>query len=210
MTAPIQTHTSDSTYSNLDATDINPLIRSRQSRRAFDPAKTVSETNLNAVLEAARWAPSGGNGQPWHFVVGRKGDPEGASTYEKLLALVMPFNLMWATNAPVLILTVASVEYTRPDGSKVQNRTALHDLGMANLALALEAEHRGMNVRMIGGFNADGARELIGAAEHGYDVGPMLVLGFPGDPAQHLPEAMQEREAAPRERKPISDIVLKI
>ncbi len=206
MTAPAQTSASDSTYSNLDAVDINPLIRNRQSRRAFDTAQPVSEANLNAVLEAARWAPSGGNGQPWHFVVGLKGD----RTYEKLLALIMPFNVPWASTAPALILTVASVEYTRPDGSKATNRTALHDLGMANMALALEAEHRGMNVRMMGGFDADGARTLIGAAEHGYDVGPLIALGFPGDPAQVLPEALAQREGVPRERKPISEIVLKI
>ena len=197
-------------YSNLDDIDINPLFRKRQSRRAFDPAQTVSDANLNAVLEAARWAPSGGNGQPWRFVVGRKDDPETGGIYDKLYALVSPFNLPWVANAPALILTVALVEYTRPDGSKAQNRMALHDLGMANLSLALEAEHRGLNVRMMGGYDADKARTLIGAAQNGYDVGPLLALGIPGDPAQHLPEALQEREAAPRERKPISDLVLKL
>jgi nitroreductase len=192
-------------YITLERQDIHELIRQRRSRRAFDPNQPVTADELNAVLEAARWAPSSGNGQPWRYVVGHQGD----ATFAQLFDLLVPGNKTWACNAGVLMLTVTQVVRTRPDGSKVTNRTALHDLGMANLSIALEAEHRGLNVRMMGGYDVDAARVLINATANGFEVGPMLALGHIGDIAT-LPEDVREKELGKRERKPLGDLRLEI
>jgi nitroreductase len=184
---------------------VNELFRQRHSGRAYDANRPVTEADLQALLEAARWAPSGNNQQPWRFLIGRKGD----ATYEPLRELLMPFNLVWAQHAPVLILTAFVTHSPNRTGESVPNRTAMHDLGMANKAIALEAAHHGLMTHMMGGFNHDAARELIQAEANNLDIGPMMSLGYEGD-ASHLSEELQKREKAPRVRKAINELLLTI
>jgi nitroreductase len=189
----------------VEEIDVNPLFRLRHSGRAYDANQPVTEADLQALQEAARWAASGGNQQPWRFLIGRKGD----GTYEKLLALLMPGNTPWAQHAPVLVLTAFVTHSIGRTGEKSLNRTAMHDLGMANAAIALEAAHRGLMAHMMGGFNYEAAKTLIHAEEHGLDLGPMMSLGYEGD-ASHLNEELQKREKAPRVRKSASELRLHI
>ncbi|MEO8613473.1 MAG: nitroreductase family protein [Chloroflexota bacterium] len=180
--------------------DINSIFRARYSGRAYDPAREISNHDLNAVFEAARWSPSGGNLQPWRYVVARKEDGAG---YEKLLNLLNENNHEWAKHAPVLLLTAAHTVRVTAQGEKINNHTALYDLGMANMSMALEATHRGMMAHMIGGFDKDAARLLLPE-----DVEPivMMTLGFPGDHSI-LSESNRNKETAPRARKPLDEIV---
>ena len=189
----------------VETVDVHELFKTRRSGRVYDASRNVTQADLDALLEAARWAPSGSNGQPWRFVIGRKGD----ATYEKLLPLLMGFNQGWGQHAPVLVLTAYETTATRPDGQKMPNRMAQHDLGMANLSIALEAEHRGLMAHMMAGFNQDGARTLINAEANGLDLGPMMTLGYAGDPASQS-EEIQKREAAPRTRKPVEELLLSV
>ncbi|MBZ0290193.1 MAG: nitroreductase family protein [Anaerolineae bacterium] len=180
--------------------DINHLFRARYSGRAYDPAREVSSHDLNALFEAARWSPSGGNAQPWRYIVARKEDGAG---YEKLLNLLNEHNREWAQHAPVLVLSAVMTVRVNAQGEKVHNSVALHDLGMANMALSLEAVNRGLMAHLIGGFDKDSARDLLPD-----DVDPvvMIALGHPGDHAI-LSDHNQNREKAPRTRKPLDEIV---
>ncbi len=182
---------------------INTYLDQRRSRRIFDPKKTITEVDMHALLEAARWAPSGGNGQPWRYIVGHKGD----ANFEAILALLMEFNKGWAQNAAVLVLTVAQMARIASDGKRQPNRTAMHDLGMANMSITTEATARGLNVRMMGGYDYEAAKKWVQAEEKGFDLGPVMAIGIVGD-ANLYSEEIQKREAEPRTRKPISEILL--
>ena len=127
------------------ATDypVHPLIEQRWSPRAFDD-RAVAPAVLLSLFEAARWAPSGGNGQPWHFIVGRKGTP----THDKLVSVIKEGNLPWAAQAPVLMLTVAKM--TTSSGRP--HRHAFHDVGLAVANLTLQATAHDLSVHQLGGF----------------------------------------------------------
>jgi nitroreductase len=188
-----------------EGVDIHELLMKRRSGRAFDASRSLTDADVHALLEAARWAPSGGNGQPWRYVFGRKGD----ATYDKLLALLMEGNRLWAQHAPALVLTVYQAARIASDGSLQNNRTAMHDLGMANFSLVIEALNRGMMTRMMGGFHRDAALKLIDAEHNHFDVGPIIAVGYEIAPA-YLSEEIQQRENAPRTRKPAQEMLLKI
>jgi nitroreductase len=185
--------------------DIHELLLKRRSGRSFDAARPLTDEDVRAVLEAARWAPSGGNVQPWRYVIGRKGE----DAYDTLLGLLNEGNRQWAQFAPALVLTVYQAARVAGDGAVQPNRTAMHDLGMANLSLAVEAVNRGMMTRMMGGFNRDAALRLIDAEANHFDVGPMIAIGFETEPA-HLSDEIQQREKMPRTRKPVEELLLKI
>ncbi len=189
----------------MSETKINTHLAQRRSRVSFDPNKPVSAADLNALLEAARWAPSGGNGQPWRYVVGHKGD----ATYDTLFGLLMPGNQPWAQNAAVLVLTVAQVVRIASDGKRQPNRTALYDLGMANMSIAVEATERGMNLRMMGGYNYEAAKKLVDAETHGFDLGPIMAIGWLGD-GTLISEDLRKRDEGPRTRKTIDEMLLAI
>lgn len=184
---------------------IHELLTKRRSGRAFDANRPLSDEDVQALIEAARWAPSGGNVQPWRFVFGRRGEP----TYDKLLALLSEGNRLWAQHAPALLLTVCQTARVASDGSLQNNRTAMHDLGMANFSLVIEALNRGMMTRMMGGFNREAALKLIDAERNHFDVGPMIAIGFETTPA-HLSETIQQREKQPRTRKPAESLLLQV
>lgn len=188
-----------------EGVDIHELLVKRRSGRAFDAQRPLSDEDVHALLEAARWAPSGGNAQPWRYVIGRKGD----ATYEKLAALLFDGNRQWAQHAPALILTVYQAARVASDGSVQPNPVALHDLGMANFSLTIEAINRGMMTRMMGGYNHDAALKLIDAEAQHLGVGPVIAVGYETTP-DHLSEEIQQREKAPRSRKPIEELLLYI
>lgn len=177
---------------------LNDLIRRRWSPRAFDP-RPVETDKLRTILEAARWAPSAMNEQPWSFVVAAR-DQE--AEFEALLGCLVDANRAWARNAGALILTVARLRYSR-DGRK--NRSALHDVGLATENLLLQAVDLGLVAHAAGGFDAARAREAFAIPEEHAPVA-MVILGYPGDPME-LSEPLRERELAPRTRRPLEEIV---
>jgi nitroreductase len=178
---------------------IHGLIRERWSPRAFSSAP-VSPALLDVLLEAARWAPSSMNEQPWRFVVAnRQDDPEG---HARIGATLVPFNAAWALRAPVLIAVAAEVAFAR-NGSA--NPTALYDVGHAVALLTLQATAFGLAIHQMGGFDRDRARLAMGIPD-GYEPVVVLALGYPGDAGELSPE-MRARETAPRTRRPLSDLV---
>ncbi|MBC5995023.1 nitroreductase family protein [Pontibacter cellulosilyticus] len=176
---------------------IHNLIEKRWSPRAFSDT-TVEQEQLETLFEAARWAPSAMNEQPWRFIYATKEDAE---AYERLLSCLVEANQVWAKNAPVLFLSVAKTTY---DFNGNANKHAWHDVGMATANLVLQATELDLHVHLMGGFSADTAREVLGIPE-GFEPVSMGAVGYVGDP-ETLPEQLKTRELAPRQRKPLSQI----
>ena len=176
---------------------IHPLIRDRWSPRAFAD-RPVSVEDLTILLEAARWAPSSSNLQPWRFLVGRRED---RAAFEKVLSVLVEFNQNWARNAPVLLLAVAKT--TAQDGT-TPNKWAAHDVGLALSNLAIQATALDLHVHYMAGFDGEKARQVFGFS-HEYDAITAGAIGYVGDP-DTLPDKLRERELAPRKRKPLSEI----
>ena len=177
---------------------IHELIRKRWSPRAFAD-KSVAPEVLRSLFEAARWAPSSNNEQPWVYLVATKEDPE---NFAKLLGTLVEFNQTWAKHAPVLALSVAHLK-----GAKGEpNRVAQHDIGSASSQLTFEANSRGLFVHQMAGFDAKKARETFHIPEDWEPVAAMAI-GYPGDPAS-LPDRLRDREVAPRTRKPLSEVAM--
>ena len=183
------------------ATDypINTLIRDRWSPRAFDQ-KAVPAEVLRSLFEAARWAPSSNNEQPWAYLVATK---ENATEFENMVSVLVEFNANWARNAPVLALAVSERHFAK---NNVPNRNAHYDTGAASALLSVEATARGLCVHQMAGFDPDQAREVFNIPE-GWDAIAAIAIGYPGDPAA-LPQPYKDREAAPRTRKPIREFVM--
>ena len=177
------------------------MIARRWSPRAFDERPVEQET-LKSLFEAARWAPSSNNEQPWRFIVASK---ETSTDYDRLFACLVEGNRKWVFRAPVLILSVASLLF-EDDGKP--NRHALHDTGMAAENFVLQATALGLQAHQMAGFDAQKARETC-LIPTGFDPVAMIALGYPGDPAV-LPDYLREREIKPRERQPIVDFVFSI
>ncbi len=180
------------------AVPVHPLLAERWSPRGFDRTHQISEDSLTAVLEAARWAPSAANSQPWRFLVTRRGDEE----HSRLFAALAPGNQAWAGAASVLILVAA-----RTAGNEGQAQPwALYDTGLAVAALVTQAQAEGLAVHQMGGFDTGAVR-----AEFGLDgsLTPVVVIavGQP-DADADLPAPLAAREAAPRTRHPVSDLLL--
>jgi len=175
---------------------LHPLLAGRWSPRAFKPA--IPEPGaLVLVLEAARWAPSCYNEQPWRFIVGIKGD----ETWKTLSEILKPGNRTWALEAPVLILLAAKKTFThngRP------NRHHAYDAGQAAAMLTVQAQAQGLYVHQMAGFSPEDAEERLNIPA---DFEPMTVmaLGMLGDP-DGLPDDLRERELTPRERMPLSGL----
>jgi nitroreductase len=178
---------------------IHEIVRHRWSPRAFSE-KIVAPEVLRSLFEAARWAPSSSNVQPWAYIVGTKDEKE---NFEKVLSTLVEFNQGWAKNAPVLAVSVAQVKNAK-DGSP--NRWAFHDVGSASAQLTTEASTRGLYVHQMAGLDPEKARRVFQIPE-GWEAVAAMAIGYPGDPAT-LPEKLRERELAPRTRKPLSEFVM--
>jgi nitroreductase len=180
------------------AAPINDLLSHRWSPRAFAD-RAVEPEKLRSLFEAARWAASSYNAQPWAFLVATKDDPE---NYKRVLETFVEFNQGWAKNAPVLALSVAAHKF--PHNGE-PNRHAFHDVGQAAANLALEATSLGLQVHQMAGIDPEKARKTFGVPET-HEVVAGMALGYPGDTAS-LPEHLQKGEKAPRERRPASSFV---
>lgn len=178
---------------------IQDVLRNRWSPRAFSD-KSVSPDTLTSLFEAARWAPSSNNEQPWAYLVATKDDPV---NFQKMLSVLVEFNANWAKHAPVLALSVAKLTFSKGDSP---NRSAFHDVGAASSQLTLEAVTRGLLVHQMAGYDVDKARKVF-AIPAGWDPVAAMAIGYPGDPAT-LPAPYKERETAPRARKPIAEFVM--
>ena len=176
---------------------IHDLLRRRWSPRAFDDRPVELET-LQSLFEAARWAPSSNNGQPWRFLVAMK---ENKAEHDQLFNCLVEANQKWAYRAPVLLLSVAALQFE--DGSP--NRHALHDTGMAAENLTLQATALGLVAHQMAGFDIDRARADCQIPD-GYEPVAMMAVGYPGDPAL-LSDRLRAREVQPRVRKPFTEFV---
>ncbi|MDP5172707.1 MAG: nitroreductase family protein [Bacteroidia bacterium] len=170
---------------------IHSLLADRWSPRAFDKDAGLTQLEVNHLFEAARWAPSSSNVQPWRYKFALKSDAE---AFQKMLDLLVPANQIWAQHASMLVLAIAKKSYDNRPGN---NAYAWYDLGTANFALTLEAMNHGLYVHQMGGFVREKAVETFQLPE---DLEPVVVLaigrlGEVGD----LPEHLQEREVP---RKP--------
>ncbi len=131
---------------------VHSLIERRWSPYAFAD-KPIDSADLHSLLEAARWAPSSYNEQPWRFIVATRDDPE---NFQRLLDCLVPANQEWAGKVPVLMLSVAALSFAK---NGKPNRHALHDVGLASAMLALQATNIGLAVHFMAGFDGDKARE---------------------------------------------------
>ena len=177
---------------------IHELLRRRWSPRAFSDRR-VDPAIMRSLLEAARWAPSSYNEQPWSFIVATKDDPV---EFGRLLSCLVEGNIQWAQHAPVLMVSVARLSF-EDDGKP--NRHAFHDVGLAVANLIVQATALGLVVHQMAGILPDRVRQLYGVPEQ-YEPVAGIALGYPGDP-QSLPEGLRKRELAPRERKPLTEFV---
>lgn len=176
---------------------INELSSQRWSPRAFLD-KPVESQKVISVFEAARWSASGGNEQPWRFIVGIRPD----ETWEKLFLCLDTGNQEWNTRVPVLILAVAN---TISSWSGKTSPFYQYDTGQAVAHLSLEAMNRGLYVHQMGGFSADKAREFFAIPD---DFSPLTIIsmGYIGNP-DSLNEKLRTREIAERQRKELTSLV---
>lgn len=177
---------------------IQAWIASRWSPYIFSE-RPVAEHELRSLFEAARWAASSYNEQPWRFLVATNSNTE---EFQRLLSCLVDANQAWAKAAPVLVLACTSLEFTR---NQKPNAAAVHDLGLSTANLMLEATTRGLSVHAMIGILPDRARELFGIPG---DVLPMtaLAIGYAAD-ADGQPDALRQRDLAPRSRKPLREFV---
>lgn len=178
---------------------VHDFVSERWSPRAFSD-KAVPPEVLVSLFEAARWAPSSSNEQPWTYIVATRDDTE---NFAKLVDVLVPGNSVWAKNAPVLALAVAQLAFAKHGTS---NRNAQYDVGAASAWLTVEATSRGLVVHQMAGFDAEKAR-LAFAIPPGWEPIAAIAIGYPGDP-ETLPEHLRGREIAPRTRKPLADFVM--
>ncbi|MBO3735216.1 nitroreductase family protein [Glycomyces niveus] len=190
MTAPTDRHAQT-------AVPIHPLLAARHSTRAFAPGIDLTEPQVAALLEAARWAPSAGNTQPWRFLLARRDTGE----FKRVLETLNPGNRDWAANASALLVAVRTDANARGPLSH-----AAYDLGQAIAHLTFQAAAEGLTVRQMGGFDAAAL-----AAEFGLEAPlvptTVVAIGEPGDPAD-LDDAVAGPDRAPRARLAVDDLLI--
>ena len=176
---------------------VHDLIHRRWSPRVYAD-KEIPAAELKRLFEAARWAASSYNEQPWRFLVGRRGD----ETYQKIFNALVEFNQSWARSAPVLVLSVAKKTFS---GKGHPNRYGLHDTGAAMANLALQATADGLHTHSMAGFDNEKMRASF-AIPSDYELGAVTAIGYFGDPSS-LPEHLRNQEVSPRQRKPLEEFV---
>ncbi len=178
---------------------IHPVLSERWSPRSLDEEATVTIEDLTAMLEAARWAPSANNVQPWRFIIARRGD----ENFTKIVATLAGFNKTWAPKASAFVVIVADMKHR--DGSDRQ--ISLYDSGLAAAHLSLEAHHRGYVVHQMAGFDKPLMKSEFTIAD-GFDPIVIMAIGTKA-PLENLTDpALLERETAPRTRLAIADLII--
>jgi len=175
---------------------VNPLILNRRSPRAFSDEKLGSR-DIATLFEAARWAPSSYNDQPWMFLYAQKG----TRWWNTFFDLLVPFNQMWAGSADLLVVVLSRTTFAE---TGKPSPTHSFDTGAAVQNLALQAESMGIAVHTMGGFDHDRARTELAVPED-YAIEAMIAIGRPGNPEQ-LPVDLRGMEA-PSDRKPLADVM---
>jgi nitroreductase len=175
---------------------IHNIIARRWSARAFS-TKTVEKSKLLSILEAARWAPSSRNEQPWRYIVFTDDNPE---KLEKARSVLLEIN-NYAKLAPILICAITKKTYS---DNGVYNKLHFHDLGAANENMFLESFNQGLIMHEMGGFDREKARKVFNIPDE-YEIGIMIAIGYQ-DSHEILPERFREKINSPRERKPLSEI----
>lgn len=183
--------TSDKTFPIHDA------LAGRRSPRAYSQSAELTPEQVGPLFEAARWAASSSNSQPWSFVVGFRGD----EIFSTILGTLASGNAVWAEHASAL---VANIARTHTDEGKVLSH-AWYDLGQAVAHLSIQATVEGILVHQMGGFDSEALGTALGLDDH-HRVVTVMTLGLQGDVAD-LPENLQEREKSPRVRKLLRDMV---
>jgi len=180
------------------ATDfpIHPLLSSRWSPRAYR-LEPIETEKLQRIFEAARWAASASNLQPWYFLVGFKGD----EVYEKIFSTLVEFNQLWVKNAPVLVLAIGKT--TNPKGDA--NGSFGYDLGQSVAILSIQAMHEGIYTHQMSGFNMTEAASLLEIPAD-FEIKSAFTLGYLGE-AEQLHPNLLKAETSPRTRRPISESV---
>jgi nitroreductase len=181
------------------AVEINEVLANRRSPRSLDATAVLAKDDLLAILEAARWAASAFNGQPWRFFVGQRGD----EVFTQILDSLAPFNQGWAHRSSVLIL-VAGLP-AREDGTP--NKGFLYDCGLAVAQLVMETHHRGLVAHQMTGFDPEKAAQNLGIDASLIPVA-VIAIGKQAS-AEQLEGPLLERENAPRVRKSLEEIVVK-
>ncbi len=167
------------------------LIEQRRSRRAYS-SKPIEKEIIRSLFEAARWAPSSMNEQPWAYLYATKDQPE---LWNKLFDLLNESNRVWAINAPLLILSMARKTHQR---NGAINASAKYDTGSANTLLSMQATHAGLNVHQMGGYDRQKAIAELNIPDTHEPI-VIMAIGYPGDP-EILTANLKQREVAPRER----------
>lgn len=178
-----------------------PLLDSlaeRWSPRSFDTEHSLPEGALRGIFEAARWAPSAHNSQPWRFIIARRG----SVSFAKIEAALLGFNQTWAGSAAALVVNIAETA----DAEGKQRPWAEYDLGQAVAHLSVQAQSEGLHLHQMGGFDRDAIRSDFNLESRFLPVS-VTAIGAIGS-LEQLPEALREREAAPRVRLPLEDLVL--
>ncbi|AMR26969.1 hypothetical protein A0257_07510 [Hymenobacter psoromatis] len=178
---------------------ILPQLTQRRSPRAYT-AQPVPAEALQQLFTAAGSAASCFGEQPWRFIVGSKASSPEA--YQKILGTLAPFNQVWVKEAPVLAISIAKTTFSHDSNP---NAWATHDVGQAVATLAIQAVELGLQIHQMAGFSAEAARTAF-AIPDGYNPVAVFTIGYPGNPDQ-LPEALRERETAPRVRKPLAEFM---
>lgn len=179
---------------------VHDIIRGRYSPRGFSERDVELET-LASLFEAARWAPSSFNEQPWSFVIAERKDK---NAFDGILDCLTPGNQGWAHTAAILMISVARMTFEK---SGKMNRHAFHDVGLASGFLALQASALGLGLHMMAGFDPAKARVVLSIPE-GFDPVAAMALGYPLDAAAMSAEA-REKAMKPRSRKPLGDFVFR-
>ncbi len=179
---------------------IHDLLRRRWSPRSF-LAQSLYPATLELLLEAARWAPSANNEQPWRFLYAYREETE---RFERMLSCLAAPNIVWARNAALLMFPLAQLTFTR-NGNP--NRHAFYDVGQAVANLSLQATAIGVGVHQMAGFDPAKVRQLFNVPEN-MDAVVGLAIGYPGEP-NALPPPYNEREIAPRQRKPVGELIFR-
>lgn len=183
----------------ITAVPLHPVVAERWSPRAFE-ARALPESALVALLEAARWAPSSRNEQPWRIVAVTHDDP----AFPDALEALSPGNQTWAGRAPWL-LAIAARTNIEKDGSA--NRYAWHDTGIATGQLLAQATALGLSAHVMGGFDAEKLRSALGIPT-GHEAVSVVAVGYRAS-ADTLPGDLRDRERAPRARRPLESVAFR-
>ena len=181
--------------------EINPIIANRWSPRSFDKDKHLTQEQISQLLEAARWAPSSMNEQPWRFLVANRND--NPIEFQKIFDCLSEGNQIWCKNVNTLILVTAYQKYSNGDF----NASAQFDTGLAAENLILQAVSIGLAAHPMGGFDKSKLKEILHLSDD-YTLLAIIAVGYQAEAEKLDDAALIRREKAPRQRKEIKELLL--